>query len=228
MNLTQGHIRPGLVMKLEDISKGIIKVSCPGLFSDEDEPDKLPPVFPFFPGRANCFSQVSVDDEVWVLFFNDNPQELYYFRKDNFSEPLADILKEEYKDLEVLCCKESGMGYAQIYFADGTGWIIQNDKQVMQFSPDGFVRITNGSKHRVIEINDDNISLGSEEKSAHPAALGDKVVDSLKKLDKVLTTVANAAQGNPYTINIGVALNAVQSTFSESIDSITSNHVTLD
>lgn len=44
MELSQGHIRPGRVLNVED-EKGIVKASCCGLFSDQDDPENLPPIY---------------------------------------------------------------------------------------------------------------------------------------------------------------------------------------
>ena len=91
MDMNFAHIRPGRVLSVED-NKGTIKACCCGLFSEEDEIDKLPPIHQFPLGGANNFSSPSVDDEIWLLFFDDNPLELFYIRKDMFSEHLQELL----------------------------------------------------------------------------------------------------------------------------------------
>ena len=45
MKLEKGIIRPGIV--LEVLDNGIIKASAPGLFSYSDDPEKMPPIFPW-------------------------------------------------------------------------------------------------------------------------------------------------------------------------------------
>ena len=87
---------------MED-EKGIVKASCCGLFSDQDDPEKLPPIYQFPLGGANNFSLPKKDDELWVMFFDDNPMELFYIRKDNFPENLQDILSKKYKEVAERC-----------------------------------------------------------------------------------------------------------------------------
>ena len=66
--------------------KGIIKASVCGLFSDQDEPENIPPIYQFPLGGANNFSSPKKDDEVWVMFFDDNPLDLFYIRKEGGSQ----------------------------------------------------------------------------------------------------------------------------------------------
>ena len=84
MKLANGELRPGVVLEVLSVD-GIIKASVPGLFSSRDQ-ELLPPIYPFGVGASNTFSTPNIGDEVWVLSFTDNLQQLYWFRKDNFSE----------------------------------------------------------------------------------------------------------------------------------------------
>lgn len=227
MELSQGHIRPGRVLKVED-EKGIIKASCCGLFSDQDDPENLPPVYPFPLGGANNFSLPKVDDEIWLMFFDDNPMELFYIRKDNFPENLKDILSKKYKEVEVLASREMPMGMVQLYFTDGDGWIIRNVDSVIQMRKDGSILLDSGSAHRKIDICNNSISLGSEGGSAHPAAYADKIENSLKILNNMLNAMSKAAKLTPFTVGIGVAIDALRPMYEQSIDEIDSPHVTLD
>jgi len=227
MQMSQAHIRPGRVLSIED-NKGTIKCCCCGLFSDQDDVSLLPPVFPFPLGGAHNFSSPSVNDEIWVMFFNDNPMELFYLRKDNFSEHLQDLLNKNYKQVEVLASRETAAGMIQLYFADGEGWIIRNEDSVIQMRKDGSILLDAGSAHRKIEISDNGISLGTEGGSAHTCAYGDSTVSTLRTLNSMLKAISDAAKGSPYTISIGVAIDALQSKFESSLDEIESPHVTLD
>ena len=227
MELSQGHIRPGRVLKVED-EKGIIKASCCGLFSDQDDPENLPQVYPFPLGGANNFSLPKVDDEIWLMFFDDNPMELFYIRKDNFPENLQDILSKKYKEVEVLASREMPMGMVQLYFTDGDGWIIRNVDSVIQMRKDGSILLDSGSAHRKIDICNNSISLGSEGGSAHPAAYADKIENSLKILNNMLNAMSKAAKLTPFTVGIGVAIDALRPMYEQSIDEIDSPHVTLD
>lgn len=227
MELSQAHIRPGRVLKVED-ENGVVKASCCGLFSDQDDPEKLPPIYQFPLGGANNFSSPKEDDEIWVMFFDDNPLELFYIRKDNFSENLQDILSKNYEDVEVLASREMPVGMVQLYFTDGDGWIIRNVDSVIQMRKDGSILLDSGSSHRKIDICDNSISLGSEGGSAHPAAYADKVENSLKILNNMLNAMSKAAKNTPYTIGMGLAIDALRPMYEDSIDEIDSPHVTLD
>ena len=227
MKLSQAHIRPGRVLKLED-ENGVIKGSCCGLFTDQDDPEKLPPIYQFPLGGANNFSSMHVDDEIWVLFFDDNPMELFYIRKDIIPETLKDILSKKYEEVEVLASREMPAGMVQIYFTDGEGWIIRNVDSVIQLRKDGSILLDTGSAHRKIDICSNSISLGSESSSAHTGAYGDAVVNTFNILDNILTGIATAAKTSPYTVGIGSAIDALKEMYSDSIGKIESPHVTLD
>ena len=76
MKLVNGEIRPGIVLEVLD-EYGTIKGSCLGVFSDEDDPAMLPPIQQWPTSSGSSFNQPKVNDPIWVLFFNDNPQELF-------------------------------------------------------------------------------------------------------------------------------------------------------
>ena len=227
MKLSQAHVRPARVLKLEN-ENGVIKGSCCGLFTDQDDPEKLPPIYQFPLGGANNFSSVHVNDEIWVLFFDDNPMELFYIRKDIIPETLKDILSKKYEEVEVLASREMPVGMVQLYFTDGDGWIIRNINSVIQIRKDGSILLDAGQPHRKIDICDNCISIGSENGSEHPAAYGDKIVNTFNILENMLTCIANAAQTSPYTAGIATAINTLKPMYKDSIPEIESLHVTLD
>lgn len=227
MKLGLGSLRPGKVLEVSD-NFGTIKCSCCGIFSEEDDTEMLPPVIPFRLAGINSFSSVKKGDEVWVLTFEDNPQELFYIRKDTFKENIKDILEKDYKFCEVIASRETPEGFIQLYFNDGDGWIIRHVNSVIQIRKDGSILLDAGSAHRKIDISDDSISIGSIGTSAHTAAYGDKVVASLNKLDNIISAIEEAANKLPYTMGISAAIKATQQMFSDSIEEIESPHVTID
>lgn len=224
MKLCNAILRPGKILEVID-NNGTIKVSAPGLFSHEDDPKLLPPVTPFLTSHTNEFSKPIVDDEVWVINFLDNTQQLYWFRKDNFVENNKKILEEE--NVEVLCNREGSMGWATIYFSDDSGWMIRNDKSFVQINKDGEIQLNYPQSHRCIDINSDNISLGSKGSSAHPATFADKTEELLWKIYMTFEAIKNASQPNPYTAAIAAAISMVGD-WSGDIEKIKSQHVTLD
>ena len=228
MKLINGELRPGTILEVLS-PEGVIKASVPGLFSAEDV-EVLPPIYPFCIGGSNTYSTPNKGDEVWVLFFTDNMQQLFWFRKDNYAlnnGKLAGDIQQK-QNVEVLSNRESGTGAATIYFSDGTGWIIRNQEVVIQLDNDGNITLTNGQPHGTIEISDDGISLGTKGGSAHPACHGDKVAELFDKIIDCLSNVAQVAKGNPYTTAIGTALEMEIAKFENDPDYINSDVVTLD
>lgn len=224
MKLMNAILRPGKVIEVVD-EFGTIKVSAPGLFNEQEDPAKLPPVTPLLLFHSNQYSTPIVDDEVWVLNFIDNTQQLYWFRKDNFKENNTDIQKEQ--NVEVLCSRESGTSWATIYFSDDSGWMIKNDQSFIQIDPDGNIKLKNPNSHRCIDINSNNISIGSEGESAHPAAYADKVGDLLWKIYMTFTSIKSSAMMNPHTAPIANAIDMIGD-WSDEIPGIESKHVTID
>lgn len=228
MNMNNAHIIPGRVLAVDDAATGTIKAAACGLFSDEDDPDALPPVYPLSLGCANAFSSVEKDDDIWVMMFEDNPMELFYLRNDNFPDELKDILRTQYNQCDVLVSRDLAGGQVQLYFTDGSGWIIRNGGSVIQMRPDGSILLDTGSAHRKIDINSRSISIGSEGSSSHPAAYGDVIEDVLSKLSNALSVMISAGKTNPYTMMMCSSLETALKPFNDSIDDISSLHVTVD
>lgn len=236
MKLMDGELRPGVILEVLS-TDGVIRASVPGLFSSVDK-DVLPPIYPFGLSGSNAFSTPNVGDECWVLFFHNNPEQLYWFRKDNFSTNNGDRNKDGLKraggsiqgqtNVEVLSSRESGLGWATIYFSDGTGWIIQNQDAVMQLDKDGNILLSTGAPHGEIEISDDGISLGTKGGAAHPACHGDSVADLFDNIIKTLRAIQTASSSNPYTIAIGNAIEPLLSKYENDAEYIKSDYVTLD
>lgn len=245
MDLAYAHMRPGTVLEVLD-SKGTIKAEVPGLFSSEDQ-DCLPPIYTFNLSGSNSFSSPTVGDEVWVLFFDNNPEELRWFRKDPFEKNNGSRNKngshvidkagsstgetsniQDQKNVEVISSRESGAGWATIYFSDGTGWIIQNQDAVIQLDAEGKIRLTNGQSHGTIEINDEGISLGTGGSSSHPAPHGDKVAELFDKIVGTFLKISEAAKGSPYTTAIATAIDSDVPIYQNDSQYINSEIVTLD
>jgi hypothetical protein len=227
MVLSQGHIRPGSVLQVVD-NQGVIKASCCGLFSDVDEPEKLPPIYQFSFGGANNFYTPHEGEEIWVLFFDDNPLELFYIRKENVSENLNEILKTKHEECEVLMSKELTAGFVQFYFTDGEGWILRNFDSVIQMRADGSILLDAGSEHRKIDINEDSISIGSIGNSAHTAAYGDEVVTAFNKVVSILNTMVTTCTKLPEVAILGANIKSGIPALEEQIEKIESQHVTID
>lgn len=223
MKLIHGTLRPGRV--IEVLEGGDIKVEAPGLFSAEDK-ENLPPVMPFFGGHANTYSAPEVDDEVWVLSYTDNPRSLHWLRKDDGKAVNKDLIQGE--DVEILCNRETGAGWATIMFESGQGWIIRNNESLINIRKDGSIILNPNMPNRTVDLCSSSISLGSEGGSKHPAALGDEVQECLEIIQTALETIKQTAAMNAYTSPIGIALGGLPAQLKKKAARVTSANVTLD
>jgi hypothetical protein len=226
MNLYNGTIRPGTVLQV--FENGNIKASAPGLLSFVDDPSKMPDIMPWFIGNnSNAFSKLKQYDEVWIMNFEDNPRQLFWFRKDYIEDNLENLpMKEE--NIEILCNREVGGEWCSIYFSDGSGWVISKGESQVRIRPDGSILLTADLPNRCIDINGSNISIGSEGRSAHPAAYADETEDVLNEICKLLNDVGMTALKNQYTIGVGNVLIGRLPGIVNKISNISSQHVTID
>lgn len=224
MKLSECILRPAKVVEVMD--NNIIKVTAPGIFSTEDDVSKLPPVYPFIEMTKNAFSGVAIGDEVWLLSVKDNSQELFWLRKPDSDFGYEDLPAG--KNLEVLARRESGASWAEIYFTDGTGWVIRNDSSKIVIDSDGNIVLSAPGYHKTIEINDMGISLGTKGGSAEPAVLGDKLTDVLEYISIMFDSISTMAAANPYTFPLSVPINSLKAGLDDKIKHICSSYVTLD
>lgn len=225
MKLHSGTIRPGTVMEV--LENGVIKASAPGLFNFADDPSLMPPIMPWFIGsNCNTFSQPKKYDDVWIMNFDDNPRQLYWFRKDRVENNENLPISEE--NIEILCNRDVGGEWCTIYFSDGSGWIISKGESVIQIRANGSILLNTGMDKRCIDITPTCISLGSEGKSSHPACYGDVAMEVFNGLLALLKQIQMAATPNPYTAAIGTALAANLPLLESKIPQLVSSHVTLE
>lgn len=222
MKLSNGTLRPGKVIEI--LEDGKIRAYAPGLFAEADK-DLLPPIYPFLSWHANTYTSVKLLDEVWILNMSDNPEQLYWFRKDNPIENNKELLNGE-TNVEILCNRESGMGWASLYFADGTGWILKNDESILNIDKEGNIRLARPEEHRSILIDEDGISIGGS--TDHPAVYGDILKDILERINIALQLIQTTASANVFTTPIGTAIGNIPVELSQLIPKITSPHVTID
>lgn len=225
MKLLHGTIRPGTV--LEVLDNGDIKASAPGLFNITDDIKLLPPISPWMIGNnTNSFSKPLQYEEVWILNFEDNPRQLYWFRKDTVTNNENIEITEE--NVEILCNREIGGEWCTIYFSDGSGWVIGKGDSKINIKSNGSIILTNGMPNRCIDINGNNISIGSENSSAHPAAYGDETENIIMSLCILLNGIGMKALANPHTAAIGTELMAKLPNIIKKISNISSQHITID
>lgn len=226
MRLAECDLRPGKVLKVID-NYGTIKASALGIFSEEDDPDLLPPVIPFILTSPTSFSMPHEDDLVWVWYSPDNPQELYYTFRANTSKLNGDTLDNEYQDVEIQMKRKSDNGDIQVIYNDDDGYTISNsDTKINIDNKDHDIHITH-KDGTVVSITKDSISLGKKGGSQYKAVCGEKLIDSLNDIKNVLNAIKNAAMGNPYTTTIGSAMTPLMSKL-ENFKQMLSDVVTLE
>lgn len=227
MKLINAIMRPGTI--LEVLDNGKIKASAPGLFVSQDK-DLIPPIMPFWEligNHSNAFSSPTIGDEVWILNVSDNPLQLYWFRKDQHIDANKEIFEEGgTENVEILCNRESGVGYATLYFSDGSGWILRNDDSKLQIFPDGHIDLGMDWPNRTIRIDTKAIHLGGGDKE-HPACYADETADILLKICGLLRGLGAVARTNPYTAALAPLFDKAES-IQNDIPGIKSIHVKLD
>ena len=232
MKLIHATIRPGKVLEIVEDGAGAIKVSAPGLFTDADGTEVLPPVYPWpFGHHANAYSCPKVGEEVWVISFTDNPLQLHWVRKDDFPENLKDLpLADETQNLEVVVNREfEDSKWAILYFSNDDGWMMRKGEDgLINIREDGSIFLKTKFDKRIIDICEDSIALGTEGKAGDNAMLYSKWKEWADELlNQFKTTLMNAASANPYTANLAPAFQAVAAALQPKIDPIKSKHVTI-
>lgn len=230
MRLIHATLRPGKV--LEVLENGRIKISAPGLFTDQDDLEKLPPVYPFPIGHANSFSCPKKDEEVWVLSLSDNPLQLHWFRKDNFEENDKDLpIGDEAENVEVVVNREyDDSKWATIYFSNGDGWIIREGEDgLINMRNDGSILLKTQYDKRIIDVCEDSIALGTEGKAGDSAMLFKKWKEWLQNdlCDTFFNTFVNVLNANPYTTSAGAGLKPLVEQLKQTGNDIESKHVSI-
>lgn len=223
MKLENGTMRPGTIVKVID-NQGTIKVEAPGLFSIADDPDLLPNVYPLFLFGTNSYSTPLKGDEVWVLNFSDNEQQLYWFRKDNLDDDKSLLTDQEGK-IDILLHRDSYKGWGTLYFSDGSGWVISRDSSKINIDKDGNIHLSHPNPNRTISIGTSGISLGKKDKSDHTACFADQLIPILNSMTLQWSLLKEALKSSPYTIAAAECIDVER--WKNDINNIESTNVTL-
>lgn len=229
MDFKNATMRPGRVVEV--LGGGKIRASVPGLFNKQDGTN-LPILSQFtMGGGSNAYSAPNLCDEIWVLNDPSNPESLYWFRKDksdskNFEEAGIDV--GDSKNVEILCNRETDTGWATLMFSDGTGWVVRNDEVMMILGKDGDIVMSTGDAHRTISISEKCISLGTEGKSAHPAAYADKTEDAIDKIALIFKNIRNICENLQMLAPISVAIGMLPEEVESLGEDISSTNVFID
>ena len=224
MKLACGEIRPGKVLEVLD-EYGTIKGSCLGVFSEEEDPDLLPPIQQWPTTSCTSFNQPNVNDPIWVLFFSDNPQELFYTFQADIHNSSSHILGNKPKDAQILASRDSDLGKSQLYYTSDEGWKMQKDDTRFQIDKDNNIELSKDDlDERSVKIDDDGVFLGDKGKS-QPAVLGDDLQSCLTSIYNALQALSTSLKSNPYTSPCASALDAKLPTIYNKINTILSKTV---
>lgn len=227
MKLEDCELRPGTVVEVID-EWGTIKAAAAGVFSEEEDPELLPPVYPFMQSSSSSFCQPQVNDLIWLWINRTNPQELYYTFRSDLKSRSSGVLSGKPKDSQILASKDAGFSKSQLYYSSEDGWVMQNDSADIKIDKDNNIRLSTNEAHRTVSVSKEGISLGTEGGSAEPAVLGNQLLSALRKLCACLNNTATAMKANMYTAPAGAELEASIKPVESAIETILSKNVTLD
>ncbi|WIC41376.1 hypothetical protein MA9V1_112 [Chryseobacterium phage MA9V-1] len=145
----------------------------------------------------NTLDIPAVGDVVYVVATNGQLRwrHLDFFDKDAMNQFVGDddYLKSvvlTYKNLQ----KFSSSGHLFVGWADSTGYRVIKDQAHFELRKDNSVLLYNGRQS--VHVNNDNISLGSENISAEPGVLGDQNHLSLDMLNDTVKALANLVENH--------------------------------
>ena len=228
MKLIDCELRPGKVLKVVN-SQGAIKATAIGLFSDEDDPDLLPPIIPFILTSPTAFAAPHEGDKIWVWYCKNNPQELFYtFRADiGESNINSSTLGNDYKDIEIGMKRSSEKGNVDVQYNDDDGYSITNsDSKFCIDNKEHDIHLDH-AEGPAVSISKDSISLGKDGKSQYSAVCGEELLKCIGDIKSIFEAIKQAAMGSPYTIAIGTAMTPALSKL-QNCEYILSNIVTLE
>ncbi len=227
MFLKDIQLLPGKIIEIVD-EKGTIKATSVGLFSVDDDPELLPPIYPFIENPISNFSSPLVDDEIWIIYNNSNTQVLYYIKRRQIPQHLQDLMNSGDENIEVIMSRDTDDGLYQIFFSDGTGLKLLKDESSICIKNDDTIVLATPDASRTISIGPSSISLGTEGSSAEPALLGDQTKTALTQIYNLFMSIASAAAPGPFTAPIATAINATVAQLQAQIEKVQSENVTLD
>lgn len=148
-------IRPGKVKEIVN-KNGVIKATADGLFKEDTAADLLPPIYPIF--NSSTFYNVEVGDIIWIIDNKSNDQLLFYII---INDPEKNkLIEEDYKQMCVLLCRDFGEEKTvQLYFSDGTGWMMRSEESFININKDGDIIIDSGKEERKIILNSDGVHI---------------------------------------------------------------------
>lgn len=207
------RIMYGVVKDVNDPAKcGRIKVHIDG-YNKEFDVDDLEWVERHAVNSESALDLPNVNDNVKVYELDSGVLE--YSLIDFTDKALIDELGAEYVNSMIAYCRNldqyDSSGQLAVFWSPKLGHVIRIKESFVNIKNEGDILIFNGSKY--IHVVNDTISLGSKDKSAEPAVLGDKNFDALNMLNdtdkaqwnatsSALAELATAASSAPFTMHL--------------------------
>ena len=225
MKLSDCEMRPGKVLAVCN-NYGTIKASCCGLFSEEDDINLLPPVYPWFKFSNTAFCEPQIGDLIWIIYNTTNPLELFYVFQADAVENNSGILDYGH---DACCILHKDNEYnAALQWNNSEGWKANQDDSKIQIGPNGDILLSQSDGDHRIDINESGIHLCTDAINQNPAVLGNELKSALQTLVQGMQSVATACKAKSETMAVGVAIDAAMVAFNAKLSTILSKNVTLD
>ena len=224
MTLGDFEILPGVVINADDpLKQGRVKACAPGLFDTSNmEMDDLFWINPFMMIGQQSFSKMELNSKIWILHNNANYFEYWYIPMFEINENSPEVMD---MSADVLLSRSINGDTVQLYYSKEDGFNLNIGSNHIKLSSNAKLDMVAGSAQ--ITANESGINLQQKDQELHPAAKADEIISALNTFCIDLTSVANAAIGNPFTACLGVPLmNAVRK-LQPKLDSFKSNFVNI-
>lgn len=223
MRLMDCELRPGVVLAVCN-NYGTVKASCCGLFSEDDDVDLLPPVYPLIKTSNTSYCEPQIGDLVWVWINHSNPLELFYTFMGDVVANNQGILDQGGYDACNIISKDNDHD-ASLLWSDQDGWKMNQGESVVQIAPSGEINVSDGQ--RSIQITESGIDMSTGGES-NPAVLGNELKSTLQELINLLQKTATIAKTNPQTMTLGVTLESGLIEVTNKLSKILSENISLD
>jgi len=217
-NLTDSNIKYkewiGEVVENDDeLREFRCKIKVYGVYDDLNTED-IPWAYP-----ANSLSFSSTDNGGFgsgsppkigtllkVKFNNGNIYAPEYFSIQNINPSLRDEIGDDYFNSHIFCYDEDEE--LKAYYTQERGYFISLKDSIINIRPDNTIYLEH-SNGKIIHIQNNKISIGSEDESDQPAVLGDNNADVLEDIRRELfslTTDLSVAATTANTIMSAIPL----------------------
>lgn len=226
MRLSDVEIIPGTVLAVCN-NYGVIKASCIGVFSEDADIDKLPPVYPAPTSTSNTtFCEPQIGDLIWVWINKNNPLELFYTFQCDALTGNGSVLDAGYDACHIIH-KDNDNG-SSLQWNDQEGWKMDTQQSKFQIEPSGDILLSQDNAHQ-IKMSNNGIQLtadgGGEE---NPAVLGNELKKTIQAIINTLQATAQAGKANSETMAMAVALEGGLIKIQQCLTKILSSNISIN